>query len=411
MNIVFLSNEYPPHVYGGAGVHLGFLAEALAGLAGGNHEITVLCFADRDEKSSDGSVERIGPAEHFPARDIRHQRFFDALYRNIKMTGSVGRADIIHCHTWYTHFAGCLLQQMLDVPLVLTTHSLELDRPWKQEQLGTAYRATVWLEKTAYQNADGVIAVSRSMKQDVEALYGIEPEKVQVIYNGIDTSRYKPTFDDATVRAYGINPHQPFVLFVGRITRQKGILHFINAIPRLDPEVQVVLCAGAPDTEAIAREMQENVARIRQQTGREIIWLEKFLPREDLIILYSHAVLFVCPSVYEPFGLINLEAMACCTPVVAAGVGGINEVVADGETGLLVRFASRGSGDFEPLDPQQYSNDLAAAVNRLMRAPEQLTAMGEKARRRVEQRFSWKHIAQQTMSFYEALLHGKRSQT
>jgi glycogen synthase len=326
------------------------------------------------------------------------------------MSGSVKEADIIHCHTWYTHFAGCLLKQLLGAPLVLTTHSLEPSRPWKEEQLGTAYNASVWLEKTAYANADGVIAVSHSMKHDVSRLYDVPTEKIQVIPNGIDLDIYKPVDNPAIVASYGINPDKPFLLFVGRVTRQKGVMQLINAIPYLNAGIQVVLCAGAPDTEAIAREMQRALDNARTASQNEIILIPEFVPRERLIVLYSHASVFVCPSIYEPFGIINLEAMACCTPVVASAVGGIPEVVVHDETGLLVGFEPAGGDTAEPRDAQQFSRDLAAAVNRLMRAPEQLTAMGDKARRRVEQCFSWNHIAQQTMSFYEALLNSKRAQ-
>jgi glycogen synthase len=287
---------------------------------------------------------------------------------------------------------------------VLTTHSLEPHRPWKAEQLGTAYGATLWVEKTAYQNADGVIAVSRAMKNDVQTLYGVAPERVRVIHNGIDPDEYKPRFSPETLRTFGIDPDVPIVLFVGRITRQKGILHLVRAIRHFQPGVQVVLCAGSPDTPEIGEEMKALVAEAKRHAGERLIWIPQMLPREDLIVLYSHAAVFVCPSVYEPFGLINLEAMACEIPVVAAAVGGIPEIVVHGETGLLVPFDAMGGDSPEPRDAAGYSRALAEAVNALLRAPEQRKAMGKAGRARVLREFSWRSIAAATLDFYRSLL-------
>jgi len=319
------------------------------------------------------------------------------------MAGSVGQADIVHCHTWYTHLAGCLLKPLLGADLVLTTHSLEPHRPWKVEQLGTAYHATSWVEKTAYENADGVIAVSEAMRRDVHALYGVPPDRMRVIHNGIDVHQYKPTPSPDLVRSYHIDPDQPFVLFVGRITRQKGIIHLINAIQYLRPGTQIVLCAGAPDTEAIGQEMAVKIEQARAEGRHEIIWIPQMLARDDLICLYTHATVFVCPSVYEPFGIINLEAMACETPVVASAVGGIPEVVVHGTTGFLVPFEPVSAEDFEPMEPEQFSRDLASAVNKLLHDPLHSQEMGRHARARVEQYFSWRSIAQRTLEFYRAL--------
>lgn len=403
MNIVMITNEYPPYVYGGAGVHVEYLSRELANLDAHAHAVKVLCFGDQRMQLGNLTVEGIAP-DFIPAsQDPRHQRFLETMARNIVMAGSVAQADIVHCHTWYTHLAGCLMKPLLGARLVLTTHSLEPHRPWKFEQLGTAYYGSSWVERTAYENADGVIAVSEAMGRDVHQLYGVPHENIQVIHNGIDLDQYQPTPNPAILTAYHIDPHRPFVLFVGRITRQKGIIHLVNAIKYLRPGIQVVLCAGAPDTEDIGREMTERVAQARAETSNDIIWIEQMVPRHDLISLYTHAAVFVCPSVYEPFGITNLEAMACETPVVASAVGGIPEVVVDGETGCLVGFEAIGAHDCEPRDPERFSKDLAAAVNRLVGDVRQQRAMGRKARMHVEQAFSWTRIAERTMAFYRTL--------
>ena len=260
------------------------------------------------------------------------------MLRDLVMAGMLKDVDVVHCHTWYTHLAGCLVKQLTGAKLVLTTHSLEPHRPWKVEQLGTAYQASSWVERTAYENADGVVAVSASMREDVHSLYGVPYEKIRIIHNGIDLNQYTPTRDPAVLAKYKIDPEKPYVLFVGRITRQKGIIHLVNAIKDIRPGVQVVLCAGAPDTEEIGREMEEKVEQARRESAAPIIWIAQIVPKEEIIPLYTHASVFVCPSVYEPFGIINLEAMACETPVVASAVGGIKEVVIPGKTGLLVPF-------------------------------------------------------------------------
>jgi glycogen synthase len=320
------------------------------------------------------------------------------------MAGLLQEADIVHCHTWYSHLAGCLVKQLTGARLVLTTHSLEPHRPWKAEQLGTAYRASTWVEKTAYQNADGVVAVSESMRQDVHSLYGVPFERIRVIPNGIDLEQYRPTPDPAVLAKYQIDPNKPFVLFVGRITRQKGIIHLVNAIKYLRPGVQVVLCAGAPDTEEIGREMTAKVEQARHETANPIHWIAQIVPKEDIIPLYTMAALFVCPSVYEPFGIINLEAMACGTPVVASAVGGIKEVVVPGETGVLVPLEARGATDFEPRDADRFARDLAAAINQLLDNPTLLQEMGRRARERVEKYFNWTSVAARTVQFYRDML-------
>lgn len=367
------------------------------------HELRVLCFGEQKEQAGLFSVDGVRVGFDFPFQDPRHQKFLETLYRNLFMTGSVKRADVIHCHTWYTYLAGCLMKQILGAPLVITTHSLEPHRLWKEEQLGSAYQATAWLEKTAYENADGVIAVSGFMKEEVKALYRVPPEKIRVIPNGIDGEEYKTTFNPAILGRYSIDPDRPFLLFVGRIARQKGVIHLLQAIPHLLPGIQVVLCAGAPDTEEIGRETSQKVEEVRGKAKNEIVWIEQWVPRGDLICLLSHASVFVCPSIYEPFGIINLEAMACGTPVVASAVGGIPEAVIHGENGFLVSFEPRSTEDFEPRDPERFSKDLADAVNRLFQAPEEARRMGLKSRERVEKYFSWRKIARQTLALYRDL--------
>jgi alpha-maltose-1-phosphate synthase len=402
MRVALFTNEYPPNVYGGAGVHVEYLARELAAL-GGITQVDVLSFGEQREEHGRLRVHGVAPAVELPTRDPRHGRLLDALVRDLAMVGHVEDPDIVHCHTWYAHLAGCLAAPLTGARLVLTTHSLEPHRPWKAEQLGTAYNTTVWIEGTAYRNADGIIAVSRAMKEDVQHLYGVEAERVRVIHNGIDPNEYRPREDPETLRRHGVDPDTPFILFVGRITRQKGILHLVRAIRRLDAGVQVVLCAGAPDTEEIGREMKALVEQARQDSAATIIWIPEMLPKHDVIALYSHADVFVCPSVYEPFGIINLEAMSCETPVVAAAVGGIPEIVVHGETGMLVPFEAEGGGSPEPRHPESFSTALADALNALMRDPEQRRAMGEASRERVLAQFSWTRIAEQTLDFYREL--------
>jgi starch synthase len=343
-----------------------------------------------------------------PTRDPRHGRLLDALVRDLAMVGAVDAPDIVHCHTWYSHMAGLLARPLTGARLVLTTHSLEPHRPWKVEQLGTAYDVTTWIEGTAYRNADGVVAVSAAMKEDVQNLYGVDPDRVRVIHNGIDLDEYRPRHDPDVLRALGVDPDVPIVLFVGRITRQKGILHLVRAIRHLRPGVQVVLCAGAPDTPEIGAEMAALVDEVKRDSTVPVVWIPQILDKPRVIALYAHAAVFVCPSVYEPFGIINLEAMACETPVVASAVGGIPEIVVPGETGILVPIQAEGGGSVEPADPEAFSRALADAVNELMDDPDRRAAMGRAARARVEAHFSWRAIAQQTLAFYRDLLESDR---
>ncbi len=400
MRIAILTNEYPPYIYGGAGVHVEYLTRELARVEDGNHSLEILCFGDQQSSEGNVIVKGVKPIGTLPSQDPRHVKFQDTMLRNLEMAGLLGDVDVVHCHTWYTHLAGCLVKQLTGARLVLTTHSLEPHRPWKVEQLGTAYNASSWVERTAYENADGVIAVSASMREDVHELYGVSRDKIRVIHNGIDLHQYRPMPDPAVLAKYGINPDRRFVLFVGRITRQKGIIHLVEAIKSIRPGVQVVLCAGAPDTPEIGREMAERVDRARLESENPIIWIPEIVPKDEIITLYTHASLFVCPSVYEPFGIINLEAMACGTPVVASAVGGIIEVVVPGKTGLLVPVDAEGGADFEPKDPAKFAGDLADAINKLLDDPDRLKEMGARSRERVEHFFSWTSIARWTMDFY-----------
>jgi len=400
MRICILTNEYPPNVYGGAGVHVEYLTRELAALDDGGHHVQVLCFGDQRVAGGNPTVTGVQPPASLPAQEPRHAKLFATLLQDLVMSGSAAEIDVVHCHTWYSHLAGCLVKQLHGVPLILTTHSLEPHRPWKAEQLGTAYQVSSWIERTAYQNADGVVAVSESMRRDVHELYDVPFEKIRVIHNGIDLAQYRPTYDPDTLREWGVDPDVPYVLFVGRITRQKGIIHLVNAIKHFHEGAQVVLCAGAPDTPEIAQEMSAAVAAARADSAHRIVWIEEVLSKEKIIQFYSHAAIFVCPSVYEPFGIINLEAMACGTPVVASAVGGIPEVVVDGETGVLVPIEAISASEVEPRDPDRFARDLAAAVNTLLDDPSLRARMAAKARARVEEHFSWQSIARQTLEFY-----------
>lgn len=397
--VVICTNEYPPNVYGGAGVHVEYLSRELARLV----PVEVRCFGDQRLEQERLRVRGYqGWEELKRATDPRFTGALDAFARSLAMAKDPLPADVVHCHTWYTDMAGFIARLLWDVPLVLTIHSLEPLRPWKVEQLGNAYHLSSWMERTAIEGADAVIAVSQETRHDVLRLFNIAPERVHVIHNGIDLEQYRRTTASDALERRGVDPQRPYVLFVGRITRQKGIIHLVNAIPYLDRSLQVVLCAGAPDTPEIGREMEARVAEVsRSRDG--VIWIREMLPREEVIQFYSHAAVFCCPSVYEPFGIINLEAMACETAVVASAVGGIPEVVVHGETGLLVELELR-PGTFDPVDPEQFSRDLAAAINRLALDAELRQQMGRNGRRRVEQHFSWAAIAQQTLALYRTLV-------
>jgi starch synthase len=404
MKTLLLTNEYPPHTYGGAGVHVEFLSRELAQLM----DVEVRCFGDQDIAEPHLRVRGYPPNPDAQAASRYLRPAFDAMGRGVAFAAHPPvDADIVHCHTWYSHLGGILVRLAYGLPLVVTIHSLEPLRPWKREQLQGGYEVSSWVERTALEMADAIIAVSQGTRADVLRLFRVRPERVHVIHNGIDLRLYRPVAEtDALVR-YGIDPSRPYVLFVGRIARQKGIIHLVRAIPEIDAAAQVVLCAGAPDTPEIAREMEEAVAAVRARRPG-VIWVQEMVPREQLVQLYSHAAVFCCPSIYEPFGIINLEAMACGTPVVASAVGGIPEVVVDGETGLLVPLEQQPAAPFEPVDPARFSHDLATAINRLLRDPALRERMGAAGRARVEREFSWRAIAERTAALYRSLVASAR---
>lgn len=400
MKIALFTNEFPPNIYGGAGVHIDFLSQELAKL----DAVEVRCFGDQSEDSNNIHVQGINSCLTKMVDDNnQHIKMFHNLSRNVEMAQATPEADIIHCHTWYTHLAGIFTRELLQVPLILTTHSLETHRPWKVEQLGNGYFLSRWLENNAYNTADGIIAVSEQMRDDVIEAYGVSPEKVTVIHNGIDPEFYKPTFDTQLLLEYGINPEIPFVLFVGRITRQKGISQLIAAAKHFNKNCQVVLCAGAPDTKEIAEETEALIANLLAE--REgIILISEMLPREKIKVLYSHARVFACPSLYEPFGIINLEAMACETPVVGSHVGGIPEIIVEGATGYLVPLQSVSRTDFNPANPEAFQKDFAAKINQLLDDETLATKMGKAGRERVLKQFSWESIAKTTHDYYNEVI-------
>ena len=395
---VLFTNEYPPNVYGGAGVHVEYLSRALARRIA----VEVRCFGDQRSDDPKHTVRGYpGWGESREKTDPRFAGALDAFHRSLAMAKDTIDGDVVHCHTWYTDMGGLLAGKLWGVPYVLSIHSLEPLRPWKVEQLGNGYHLSSWMERTAIEQADAIIAVSKETRADVLRLFEVDPARVHVIHNGIDPQEYRPTGRTDALERQGIDPARPYVLFVGRITRQKGIIHLVDAIPAIDPELQIVLAAGAPDTPEIGREMAARVAEVSAMRPA-VIWIREMLPRPEVIQLYEHAAVFCCPSVYEPFGIINLEAMACETAVVASRVGGIPEVVVPEETGLLVDLTLK-PGTFEPADPAAFSAGLASAINRLGRAPELRAAMGRRGRQRVLDHFSWDAIAEATLDLYRTL--------
>ena len=399
MKALFLTNEYPPHIYGGAGVHVGYLSRELAK----SIEVEVRCFGDQLSLGTNPEVRGFSLETDSYTCPKPLRSVFGAVQRCLDFNTENIRADIVHCHTWYSHFGGILAKLNYGIPLVITVHSLEPLRPWKREQLGGGYDFTVWLEKTALEMADAVIAVSNGTKADLERLFQIKPDRLHVIYNGIDLDEYRPIAATHALVRYGIDPKRPYLLFVGRITRQKGIIYLARAIQYMDPGFQIVLCAGAPDTPQIAAEMKAAVSDAQAKRSG-IIWIEEMVDQKVVHQLYAGAAVFCCPSIYEPFGIINLEAMACETAVVASAVGGIKEVVVDGETGFLVPVEQMTESPFEPIDPEKFERDLAARINELMANAELQKKFGRAGRKRAEEKFGWAAIAQETKRLYESLL-------
>lgn len=399
MKVLFLTREFPPYVYGGAGVHVEYLARELALLM----DVEVRSFGDQDILSENPSVDGYDyedPA--FAKADSQLKALLQTVSTGVHMNIKPVDADVTHCHTWYSHFAGIMAKLCYGTPLVVTTHSLEPLRPWKRDQLGRGYDASSWIEKTAIEMADAVIAVSKETREDVLKFFNVDEKKIEVIYNGIDLQQYQKTKETTALEKYDVDPDQPFVLFVGRITTQKGIIHLVNAIKYIDPDTQIVLCAGAPDTKEIAAAMQQAVQTV-QKNRDNVIWIDEMLDKPSIIQFYSHATVFCCPSIYEPFGIINIEAMACHTPVVASAVGGIKEVVVHNETGLLIPVEQQKVAPFEPVDPDKFSMDLAAGINDIVNDKSKQERMAIAGRKRVEQHFDWKAIAQQTSDLYSSL--------
>lgn len=380
-------------------MHVEYLSRELARQIG----VEVRCFGDQDVSGPPIRVKGYGLDKSAYTAPAALHSVFGAMQRCLDFNTTAVDADVVHLHTWYTHFAGILAKMNYGKPMVLTTHSLEPLRPWKREQLGGGYDFSCWVEKTAIEMADAVVAVSAGTRDDVLRLFDVDPAKVHVIYNGIDPEEYHPTEDPARLARFGINTETPYVLFVGRITRQKGIVHLVNAIRHLEPGFQIVLCAGAPDTPEIAAEMKAAV-EAAQATREGIIWIEEMVDVATKVALYSHAAVFCCPSIYEPFGIINLEAMACGTAVVASSVGGIREVVVPGETGLLVPVEQLPVAPFEPVDPGAFSKALADGINQLMADEAKRHAMGEAGRKRCLDTFSWGAIASQTIALYRQII-------
>ena len=400
MKALFYTREFPPYVYGGAGVHVEYLADELAKLI----DVDVRCFGDQDKTSGNLTVKGF-PYEN-PVFDVTNSKLkavLQTLSTCIQMNADDVDADIVHCHTWYAQFAGIIAKLCYGIPLVITTHSLEPLRPWKREQLGRGYDASSWVEKTAIEMADAVIAVSEETKVDVLKHFNVDKSKVKVIYNGINLQQYIVTSNTSTLDEYGVDKTKPYLLFVGRITRQKGIIHLVNAIKYIDPETQIVLCAGAPDTKEIGKEMEDAVNEVKK-TRDNVIWIDKMLEKDQIIQLYSHANVFCCPSIYEPFGIINIEAMACNTAVVASAVGGIKEVVVNGETGILIPLEQQKEAPFEPINPDKFSRDLADGVNKVIQNKDLQNTMAKNGRKRVEDYFDWVAIAKQVESLYKSLI-------
>jgi starch synthase len=394
-----VTREYPPDVYGGAGVHVEYLARELAKLV----EVVVHAWgADRAEAESGPAVRsyRAWDALGGEAPELAALR---AMSIDLAMVAGAAGTDVVHSHTWYANLAGHLAKLVYGVPHVATVHSLEPLRPWKAEQLGGGYALSSWCEQVALEAADAVIAVSEGMRRDVLACYpALDPERVEVVYNGVDSDEYAPDPATDVLERHGVDPGKPSVVFVGRITRQKGVAHLLRAALQIDPSAQLVLAAGAPDTPEIAAEVTERMEQVRAERGN-LIWLQEMLPKAEVIQLLSHATVFVCPSIYEPLGIVNLEAMACEAAVVASAVGGIVEVVDDGVTGRLVPFEARDDASAEPVDPDRFATDFAAAVNALLADPDAAREMGRAGRRRVVERFSWPAIARETVAVYERL--------
>ncbi len=436
MRVGLITREYPPNVYGGAGVHVEYLARELARKI----EVEVHCWGEQHEDTPNLQVRGdVPPPEITADTKAKFKAAIDALALNLSTMKELGAIDIIHTHTWYASMAGFLAKKLYNIPFVLTTHSLEPLRAWKAEQLGSGYALSSWMERTAILDADAIVAVSNGTKADIQRAYpDVDPARIHVIYNGIDLNEYRYTEATDALTKYGVDPTRPYVLFVGRITRQKGVTHLVDAVRHLPPRTQVVHSAGPPATPEIAAEMRGKVEALRKSTpgskpahlddittesgghafhtddptgtGHNVVWIEQMVSKPEAIQLYSHCSVFCCPSVYEPFGIINLEAMACGAPVVASATGGILEVVVEAETGHLVAFTADPVTTF-PDNPEQFARDLAAPIQTLLADPARAKAFGQAGRKRVEEMFAWESIATQTIELYTRLLAATAKKT
>jgi starch synthase len=393
VRVDLLTREYPPEVYGGAGVHVAELVKALRL----DIDVLVRCFGlPRDEQGVYAYL--------VPPQLTRANPSLATLGVDLQMAQDAGGADLVHSHTWYANGAGQIAQLLHGIPHVVTAHSLEPLRPWKAEQLGGGYRVSSWIESNAFRAADAIIAVSEGMRRDILRSYPfLDESRVSVVHNGIDLQKWKPVQNDALLRSLGIDPGRPSVVFVGRITRQKGLPYLLRAAAKLPKDVQLILCAGAPDTPEILAEVQAGVAELqKERTG--VVWIEEILSQPDLSAVLTAATTFVCPSIYEPLGIVNLEAMACGAPVVGTATGGIPEVVDEGVTGRLVPIEQADDGTGTPLNPQKFVDDLARILTEVLSDPEAARTMGAAGRVRAERDFGWHAISERTQEIYRSVL-------
>ncbi len=395
LRVDLLTREYPPAVYGGAGVHVEYLARDLRALV----DVRVHCFG---EPRTEPGVTAYPDVPELVGANAALQ----TMGVDLAMAAGSAGTGLVHSHTWYANFAGHTAKLLYGVPHVVTTHSLEPLRPWKAEQLGGGYALSSFCERTAIEHADAIIAVSAGMKRDVLRAYpSVDPDKIRVVYNGIDTQMYQPDHGTDVLKRLGVDVNRPSVVFVGRITRQKGLPYLMRACHDLPPEAQIVLLAGAPDTEQIAAEVEALAAELRAARGADgVIWVREMLPKAEVVQVLTHATVFVCPSIYEPMGIVNLEAMACETAVVATATGGIPEVVADGQTGILVPIEQLIDGSGTPVEPDRFVADLAAAMTKLIKDPQRAAELGQAGRRRAVEHFSWSRIAADTLEVYRSVL-------
>lgn len=400
MRIDIVTKEFPPEIYGGAGVHVAELSRVLA------EKVDLRVHAFGKERDADFHGATVTSYSDLPELADANATI-QTLGVDLQVIPAIAGSELVHSHTWYANMAGHIAALLHGIPHVLSAHSLEPLRPWKAEQLGGGYAVSSWVEKTAYEAAAAIIAVSDGMRQDILRSYPeVDPAKVKVIHNGIDVETWQRDEKDDVVRSLGIDPNRPSVVWVGRVTRQKGVPYLLKAAAALPPEVQLVLCAGAADTPALGAEVNALIEGLKAQRDGVIV-IERMLPRAELVQVLSHATVFACPSIYEPLGIVNLEAMACGAAVVASATGGIPEVVAHGETGLLVPLEQVSDGTGTPLDPEKFIADFAAAMIEVVNDPARARVMGEKGRQRARDHFSWESIVEQTLDVYRSVLPQK----